>query len=84
MDANPDVEVTIPINYFWTREIRVLTSYYCGPPDIKDALMLIESGQIDVEDMITHRLPLTEIIKGFELVTQQSDSLKVIIEPQLK
>jgi threonine dehydrogenase-like Zn-dependent dehydrogenase len=46
--------------------------------------MLLESGQIDVEDMITHRLPLTEIIKGFELVTQQSDSLKVIIRPQLK
>ena len=81
---NPDVVVTIPINYFWTREIKVLTSYYCGPPDIKDALNLIESGQIDVEDMITHQLPLTEIIKGFELVTRRSDSLKVIIKPQLK
>lgn len=78
---NPDVEVTIPINYFWTRESKVLTSYYCGPPDIKDALKLIESGQIEVEDMITHQLPLTEIIKGFELVTQRSDSLKVIIKP---
>ena len=81
---NPDVEVIIPINYFWTREIRVLTSYYCGPPDIKDALKLIESGRICVEDMITHQLPLTEILKGFELVTQRSDSLKVIIKPQLK
>jgi len=34
--------------------------------------------------MITHQLPLTEIKKGFELVTRQSDSLKVIIKPQLK
>ena len=80
---NPDIEVTIPINHFWTREIKVLTSYYCGPPDIKDALTLIESGQIEVEDMITHRLPLTQTAKGFELVSQRSDSLKVIIKPEL-
>ena len=79
---NPDIEVTIPINHFWTREIKVLTSYYCGPPDIKDALTLIESGQIEVEDMITHRLPLTQTAKGFELVSQRSDSLKVIIKPE--
>ena len=81
---NPDIEVIIPINRLWTSEIKVLTSYYCGPPDIKDALTLIESGQIEVEDMITHQLPLSEITKGFELVSQRSDSLKVIIKPELK
>ena len=69
---NPDVHVTIPINYFWTREIKVLTSYYCGPPDIKDALKLIESEQIEVDDMITINFRFTEIIKGFELVTQRA------------
>lgn len=77
----PDKKVTIPINRFWTREIKILTSYYCGPPDIKDAMKLLETGRIEIEDMITHRLPLTEISEGFRLVTQKSDSLKVIIQP---
>jgi L-iditol 2-dehydrogenase len=77
----PDKQVTIPINEFWTKEIRILTSYYCGPPDIKEAIGLIESGTVIVEDMITHRLPLSDIAKGFQLVIAGKESIKVIIKP---
>ncbi len=77
----PDKQVTIPINEFWTRETRILTSYYCGPPDIAEAINLIETGSIIVDDMITHRLPLKDIAKGFQLVIDGSESIKVIIKP---
>ncbi len=77
----PDKNVTVPINDFWTKEIRILTSYYCGPPDIEEAIKLIESGEIQVEDMITHRLGLEDIAKGFELVLDGTRSIKVIIRP---
>ncbi len=77
----PDKKVVIPINDFWTREIRILTSYYCGPPDITEAMRLIETGTIQVDDLITHRLPLTDIAKGFKLMQEAGDSLKVIIKP---
>ncbi len=77
----PDKEVTIPINYFWTQEIRIITSYYCGPPDIVDAIKLIESGEIEVDDMITHKLPLKDTAEGFQLVMDGNESLKVIIKP---
>jgi L-iditol 2-dehydrogenase len=77
----PDKQVTLPINEFWTREIRILTSYYCGPPDIVDAIGLIESGTVVVDDMITHRLPLEDIGKGFQLVMEGRESIKVIIKP---
>ncbi len=77
----PDKVVTIPINYFWTQEIRIITSYYCGPPDIVDAIKLIESGEIEVDDMITHKLPLKDTAKGFQLVMDGNESLKVIIKP---
>ena len=77
----PDKDVTVPINDFWTKEIRILTSYYCGPPDIDEAIKLIESGEIQVEDMITHRLGLEDIAKGFELVLDGTRSIKVIIRP---
>jgi L-iditol 2-dehydrogenase len=79
----PDTQVTIPINEFWTREIRVLTSYYCGPPDIVEAIKLIETGSIAVDDMITHRLPLKDIAKGFQLVMDGRESIKVIVKPNL-
>jgi L-iditol 2-dehydrogenase len=77
----PDKAVTIPINHFWTKEIRIITSYYCGPPDIVDALKLLESGQIKVDDLITHKLPLKDTSKGFQLVMDGHNSLKVIIKP---
>jgi L-iditol 2-dehydrogenase len=80
----PDKDVTVPINHFWTRETKILTSYYCGPPDIVDAIHLIETGAISVDDVITHRLPLSDIAKGFQLVINGEESLKVIIRPHQK
>jgi len=77
----PDKQVTIPINDFWTSEVRILTSYYCGPPDILTAIDLIETKAIRVEDLITHKLSLDDITKGFQLVLEGSESIKVIIHP---
>ncbi len=77
----PDKKVVVPLNDFWTKEIKVLTSYYCGPPDIDDALKLIESGTIQTDELITHRLPLKEIEKGFRLVMEGKEAMKVIIRP---
>ena len=77
----PDKKVVVPINDFWMKEITIITSYYCGPPDITEAMKLIESGKIVVDDLITHRLPLTDIAAGFQLVSDGRESIKVIIKP---
>lgn len=77
----PEKKVTVPINKFWTREIRILTSYYCGPPDIAESINLIETANIVVDDMITHHLPLKDISTGFQLVMDGRESIKVIIKP---
>lgn len=77
----PDEKVVVPVNDFWTREITVLTSYYCGPPDIAEAMELIDSGKIIIDDLITHRLSLDEIVRGFQLVSDGRESIKVIIKP---
>jgi len=77
----PDKKVVVPINDFWMKEITIITSYYCGPPDIIEALKLIESNKIVVDDLITHRLPLTDIAAGFLMVSDGRKSIKVIIKP---
>jgi L-iditol 2-dehydrogenase len=81
---DPAETVTVPINDLWTKEIRILTSYYCGPPDIKEAIHLITTGAIKTDDLVTHKLPLSEIGKGFQLVSDGKESLKVIIYPNQK
>ncbi len=77
----PEKTVTVPLNDFWTKEIRILTSYYCGPPDIQEVMALLAAGAIDVERLITHRLPLEETARGFGLVLDGDAAIKVIIKP---
>ncbi len=77
----PDKTVTIPLNRFWTRETRIITSYYCGPPDIDAAIKLLETRAIEVDDLITRELSLYDIAEGFRLVLENQSSLKVIVKP---
>jgi L-iditol 2-dehydrogenase len=77
----PDKSVVIPINDFWTKEVRIMTSYYCGPPDIREAIDLLASGKIEVDSLVTHRLPLEKVAAGFALMLEGKDTVKVIIEP---
>lgn len=77
----PEKTVTVPINDFWRKEITILTSYYSGPPDWAEALELIASAGIVVDDMITHTLPLSETEQGFQLVLDGDESIKVVIRP---
>jgi len=78
----PDKDVVVPVNDFWRKEIRIITSYYCGPPDIEQAINLIAKRDITVDDLITHRLPLKDTDKGFKMLLEGADSLKIIIKPQ--
>ena len=79
----PDKQITVPLNDFWTKEIQILTSYYCGPPDIVAAIELIATRAIKVDDMITHKFPLKNVTEGFQLVLDGKESIKVIINPNL-
>jgi L-iditol 2-dehydrogenase len=77
----PEQRVTVPINAFWTQEVRIVTSYYCGPPDIEASMRLLESHEIEVDSLITHRLGLEDAARGFRLVMEGREAIKVIIQP---
>jgi len=77
----PEVPVAFPANAFWTQEIRVLTSYYCGPPDLEEALRLLAASAIEVDSLVTHRLPLAETARAFRLVLGGKEAIKVIVKP---
>jgi threonine dehydrogenase-like Zn-dependent dehydrogenase len=49
---------------------------------LRPLLERIESGEIDPSFVITHRLPLDEAPKGYELFkNKQDDCLKVVLKP---
>lgn len=67
---------------FWRNEVTLLSTYAGSRADHATALELIGSGRIPVVDMITHRFGLADTGEGFRLVSEPSESIKVIIEPQ--
>lgn len=44
------------------------------------AIRLVESGQVDVRSIVTHRFPLEKVAEAFA-VAQRREGLKVIVEP---
>ncbi|MCX5715595.1 MAG: zinc-dependent dehydrogenase [Candidatus Omnitrophica bacterium] len=81
--ANQGVKIPVDINeLFWRNEVTLISSYAATPQEHLRALSLIARRMIKVDEMITHRLALDEIQKGFKLVAEAKESMKVIIEPQ--
>jgi len=78
------VEVAIPLFELWRDEVTVSTSYAAGPEDIAEAIELLRTRAVRVEEMITHRLSLAEAGRGFELVARGQEAIKVIIDPSRK
>ncbi len=77
----PDEKLEIPINDFWKNEVKIMTSYAAAPDDLKESLALIANRKINFNDMITHKLKFDEIGKGFNLVAEARESIKVIVYP---
>jgi L-iditol 2-dehydrogenase len=63
---------------------RTLFGSYSASVDVqKESARLVFSGELPVEDLISHRLPLGSIEAGIELATHpDEESLKIVMQPQ--
>jgi L-iditol 2-dehydrogenase len=77
----PGVKIPLDLNQLWSKQVTVTTTYAASPSDLSAALELIESGQVNVREMVTHRLSLGNTILGFSLVAKAGESLKVVVKP---
>lgn len=79
--AVPESDIVIPSLRFWRDEITVTFSYGAAPSNLQEAIKLINSGRINVKKMITHKVALSDISKGFRLASEAITSLKVVVIP---
>jgi len=77
----PGQTFPMPLFELWRDNITMINTYASPPVDTLNALDLMAGGVVDVSDMITHRLGIDEAAKGFTLVSEAHDSIKVIIAP---
>ncbi len=79
--AIPNRNIQIPVEDFWRNELSIVSSYGAAPVDLEQSLELIRDRKINVRDMITHRVKLEDIQKGFKIAGVAKDSLKVVVVP---
>ena len=72
--------VTLDANLIHYRELSVVGANGSSPDHNKQALAMIASGEVPVDDLITVRLPLEEVHLAFDVVAQGA-AIKVTIEP---
>lgn len=77
----PGLPLEMPVAELWRREVTVRTAYGAAPADLQMALDLIATRRVRVDDLVTQRLSLEDIARGFGLVCDACDSVKVIVEP---
>ena len=77
----PETTVSFDVRAARRKELTVKFCRRC-PDTPEKALSLIHSGEIEVDALISHHLPITEIARAFEIVYAHIDNaVKVVIEP---
>jgi L-iditol 2-dehydrogenase len=72
--------ISVDSNLVHYRELSLVGANGSSPAHNKEALGLIASGAVPVDDLITHRLPLTSTLEAFDIVAK-GQAIKVTIEP---
>jgi threonine dehydrogenase-like Zn-dependent dehydrogenase len=72
-------EPTIPLKEVIKKELTIRGGFI-GRHSFQRVARILESGQLPLSVVVTHRIPLTDIHKGLDLLRKQL-ALKVVVEP---
>lgn len=76
----PEQQPRLDGTSLFMRELTVTASYSAGPRDMRAALELIASGEVDPGPLVSDRLPLEETARALEL-QRSGEALKVVVVP---
>ena len=76
----PDTVWPIAPHTPYFKDLTLCFSYSSGPLETRRSLDLIASGDLPVESLVTHRLPLDRAAEAFALAEAAGDALKVVVE----
>jgi threonine dehydrogenase-like Zn-dependent dehydrogenase len=74
-------QASIPIGEMWLKNINMVTGVANIQGHMDELVELVRDGRIDPKVIISHRLPLTEAPKGYEMFDAK-EALKVVLDPR--
>ncbi len=80
MGTPPETFLRLSTNDIYFREIRLIPSYSCGPPETRAALRYISDGVVSARQVVTHRYPLARADEAYRVAAQDKSAIKVLVE----
>lgn len=77
----PEATVAYRPHDLYFKEITIAHSYSAGPIETREALELLASGELEVEDIITHRFGLEGVGEALQMAKIADESLRSVIYP---
>jgi len=72
-------KIDLDMSKIYSKEITLVTSYAASDNDTKEALRLIESGEIPVKQLVTHTYSILDSQKAFDHARTGENAMKIII-----
>ena len=79
--APPGTKIEVETELLHYSEITLMGTFHATPQEFALALKLIADGVINVRELITRRMPLTELNKAFKILTTSKEDIKIAIIP---
>jgi L-iditol 2-dehydrogenase len=78
--GGPGEALPIPLDRLYHRELTVTATYSSSPADLQEAFKLLTTGQVTVDGLLTHQVPLARLAEGVALM-QRREAIKVWVTP---
>ena len=72
-------KIDLDMSKLYSKEITLVTSYAASDKDTLEAMQLIESGKINVKNLITHTYSILDSQKAFDHAKSGENAMKIII-----
>jgi L-iditol 2-dehydrogenase len=70
----------LPPAVLYHRELTITATYSSSPAELAEAFRLLASGEVTVDGLITHRVPLARLAEGVALMRERR-AVKVYVTP---
>lgn len=73
------LNVNLDLNQLYEREVGIITTYSSSPRALREAFRLIVEGEVRTAELISHRLPLSQVLDGVRMMARH-EARKVYLE----
>lgn len=74
----PDEEPHTPLNRLYFSDVRIVTSYSCGPDDTAQALEWLKSGRVRAEQLVSDFIAIQDLPKAY-VAMKAGEILKAMV-----